>query len=133
MREVVLDASVVIKWFRGQGEAHFEQARELRHEYEQGELLVFAPPLLALEILNVAGRRWLLKTRALENVATTLENLGFEYVEPDLSAVARWTARGLTAYDAAYIAVAEGMSARLVTDDEQLAGVASELVDPLGD
>lgn len=131
MREVVLDASVVIKWFRNQGEPNLEQARELRHAYEHGELLVFAPPLLGLEILNVAGRRWLLNAQALESVATALESLGFEYVEPDLSVVARWIARGLSAYDAAYVAVAESTSARLVTDDEQLAAVAGELADLL--
>src|SRR5581483_8702499 len=54
--EAVLDASVVIKWFRAQGERHVEPARALRAAYETGELVVFTPPLLGLEIVNVAGR-----------------------------------------------------------------------------
>ncbi|HEY6780023.1 MAG TPA: PIN domain-containing protein [Thermoleophilaceae bacterium] len=131
MKEVVLDASVVIKWFRSDGERHVEQARALRRAYEQGELLVFEPRLLGLEIINIAGRRWHLTEQALTELAGALSDLGFEHVDPDLSAIARWTAKGLSAYDAAYVAVAESASARLVTDDEHLASVADTVAEPL--
>jgi hypothetical protein len=56
--EVVLDAPVVLKWFRVEGERHLDPARSLRAAFEAGELIVFAPPLLRLEIVNLAGRRW---------------------------------------------------------------------------
>lgn len=131
MREVVLDASVVIKWFRSRDERHVEEARVLRDAYEQGQLRVFAPPLLGLEIVNVAGRRWQLKAKALDQLAGALGDLGFEWIEPELATVARWTGRGLTAYDGAYVAVAQQQSATLVTDDEQLASVAGELAKSL--
>ncbi|HZD17280.1 MAG TPA: hypothetical protein VE669_03975 [Actinomycetota bacterium] len=36
-----------------------------------------------------------------------MPNLQFEAAEPGLAAVATWSARGLAAYDAAYVAVAE--------------------------
>lgn len=35
-----------------------------------------------------------------------------------------WTARGLTAYDAAYVALAEAEAVRLVTDDDRILAVA---------
>jgi predicted nucleic acid-binding protein len=125
--EAVLDASVVLKWFRTKGERHWQVARAVRKEFEAGEALVFAPPLLFIEILNVAGRRWRLTSAQLERLAGALASLGFDLVEPDLLAVARWTAQGLTAYDAAYVAVAEQTGAQLITDDDEIVRVAPQL------
>ena len=130
MRDVVLDASVVLKWFRPR-EAEAEAARSLRVAYAAGELFVFAPGLLPLEILNVAGRRWSWDETALVKLAVSLRALGFELVEPELSGVARWTARGLTAYDAAYVAVAEAVEVQLVTDDDRILALAPAIATPL--
>ena len=131
MSELVLDASVVLKWFRGAGERHVDEARAIRASYEQGELVVWAPPLLHLELLDVAGRRWELGEDALVTLAGALDDLGFEVLEPPLEQVARWIARGLTAYDAAYLAVAEAASVELVTDDERVLSLAPGIARPL--
>jgi predicted nucleic acid-binding protein len=131
LTEVVLDASVVLKWFHSEGERHLEPARSLRSAFEAGELLVFAPPLLGLEILDVAGRRWRWIEGDLVELALALNELGFELIEPDLPRVAYWTARGLTAYDAAYVAVAEANKVRLVTDDDRIVAVADEVATAL--
>lgn len=125
MIEAVLDASVVLKWFHSEGEENVEAARRLRKRFEAGELRVLAPPLLWLEVLNVAARRWRWTEDQLERLATSLPELGFELLEPELPDVARWSARGLTAYDAAYVAVAEGTGIELITDDAEIVGVAS--------
>jgi predicted nucleic acid-binding protein len=129
--EAVLDASVVIKWFRSEGERHVDSARALRHSFEAGELVVFTPPLLRLEIVNVAGRRWRWEEAALVDLAAALDELGFEQIEPDLVRVARWTARGLTAYDGAYVAVAETLGTRLITDDNLIVAIANHIAQPL--
>jgi predicted nucleic acid-binding protein len=129
----VLDASVVLKWFRTQGERHVGAARALRRAFEAGELIVFAPPLLGLELVNVAGRRWQWPEADLAALATALDDLGFEPVEPDLTRVAHWTARGLTAYDAAYVAVAEASGERLVTDDDLVVRLAPDIATALAD
>lgn len=131
MTEIVLDASVVLKWFRADGERHVEPARSLRAAFEAGELIVFAPPLLRLEIVNVAGRRWRWPESALLELAGALDELGFELIEPDLARVACWTARGLTAYDAAYVAVAEAGGTQLVTDDDLLVTIADQIATAL--
>lgn len=131
MTEVVLDASVVLKWFRARGEANVSAARALRVDYEAGTLTVLAPSLLRLELINVAARRWQLAERRLLELAQAVGDLGFQLVEPPLESVARWSARGLTAYDAAYVAVAEATGAPLVTDDELILSVASGLARPL--
>jgi predicted nucleic acid-binding protein len=131
--QVVLDASVVLKWFRAEGERHLRPARSLRASFEAGGLIVFAPPLLRLELVNVAGRRWAWGESALVELAAALDELGFELIEPELVRVAYWTARGLTAYDAAYVAVAETVGTSLVTDDDLLVAVAGDIATPLAD
>lgn len=133
MSEAVLDASVVIKWFRSEGEQHVDSARALRRSFEAGELIVFTPPLLRLEIVNVAGRRWRWDEAALVDLAAALDELGFEQIEPDLVRVARWTARGLTAYDGAYVALAEAVGAQLITDDELIVEIAKEIAQRLAE
>lgn len=133
MTEAVLDASVVLKWFRAAGEQHVEAARAVRAAFEAGQAIAFAPPLLFLEILNVTGRRWQLPARALDQLALALPKLGFRLVEPELPVVARWIADGLTAYDAAYVAVAQQLGVQLITDDREILraapGVSRSLAD----
>ncbi len=141
MTEVVLDASVIAKWFRGpssgptsgMGERHVEQARSLRDAFARGDLTVVVPSLLSLELINVAGRKWGWEHVRLERLAITLGELGFDWVEPGLRAVARWTALGLTAYDAAYVAVAEEHETSLVTDDDRVLAAAPGVAVALAD
>jgi predicted nucleic acid-binding protein len=108
-------------------------ARSLRAAFEAGQLVVFAPPLLHLEIVNVAGRRWHWPEAVLVDLAVSLEELSFDVREPELASVARWTARGLTAYVAAYVALAEGEGIRLVTDDDPIVSVAPGIAIALAD
>ena len=131
MNEVVLDASVVLKWFAGEGEAGSAQARTVRAQYEAGSLFVVVPSLMFLEMVNVAGRRWLWEEPQLLELAGALDDLGFDIAEPKLRSVAAWTARGLSAYDSAYVALAEERGLELLTDDEKVLEVASVLARPL--
>ena len=132
MIDAVLDASVVLKWFHAEGEGRVADARQLRVRFESGELRVLAPSLLFLELLNVAARRWRFGRARLEELAATLPMLGFELLEPELSGVARWAGRGLTAYDVAYVAVAEQAGAQLITDDGQIVRAAPGVAVALG-
>ena len=120
-----------MKWFRSEGERHVDNARSLRAAFEAGQLVILAPPLLRLEIVNVAGRRWQWAENALVELAVALDELGLEFKEPDLARVAFWTARGLTAYDAAYVALAETTPTRLITDDDSIVNVASDVATAL--
>src|SRR6185503_8757493 len=60
----------------------------------------------------------------LQELAEALDDLSFDLVEPDLGAAARWVAVGLTAYDAAYVAVAEAAALPLITSDRTILDVA---------
>jgi len=129
MRECVLDASVVLDWFLAP-EASGDGAGQLRIEFESGDLGVVAPSFIHLEILNVAGRRWNWSAEALLELAEALEDLSFDLVEPELSAAARWVAGGLTAYDAAYVAVAEAAAIPLITSDQTILSLAPGVAHP---
>jgi predicted nucleic acid-binding protein len=130
MRELVLDASVVLKWF-GPPEAGSQEAHRLRAEFESGDLTVLAPALIFLEILNVAGRRWSWDEAELADLAAGLDDLPFVMIEPSLAAIGRWVSRGLTAYDAAYVAGAEAAGAPLVTDNAAIVDAAPAATEPL--
>jgi predicted nucleic acid-binding protein len=130
LSEAVLDASVVLKWFAAEQPGSFE-ARKLRTDYEAGLLSVVVPALLFLELLNVAGRRWAWDEEALLELAEALGDLSFEVAEPELQLVASWVARGLTAYDATYVALAEERDLPLVTDDRTIIELAPDISRPL--
>lgn len=131
MTEAVLDASVVLKWFAPKGERHAKQARQLRSDYEGGSLIVLCPGLLHLEVINVAARSWGWEESSLVELASALVELSFETRDPSLAGVAQWAAEGLTAYDAAYVALAEEERVILVTDDDKISLLGGSIVQPL--
>ena len=132
MINLVVDASVVLKWFSPQSERHVSAARAIREQYRQGEVNISVPSLLFLELLNIAGRRWGWDADALIELAGYAEELDFEVIDAELDLVASWTAKGLTAYDAAYVALADEGGITLITDDEKILAVAGEIARPLG-
>jgi len=131
VNEVVVDASVAARWFESSRVRGAPEAQALLADYELGALSVIVPPLLFFELLNVAGRRWGWTEAALLGLTTRLDALRLDVVDPDLSRVAVWTARGLTAYDAAYVALAEERAVPLVTDDQQMLAIAGAIARPM--
>jgi predicted nucleic acid-binding protein len=117
---LVVDASVVIKWFVP--EVHGESARRLLtapHQY-------LAPDLLFPEVGNVIWkkvRRGELTAREGGMLAADLTSVAVEAVASRVllsDAVALAMATGLTVYDATYLALAVRLDTVLVTADERL-------------
>lgn len=105
----------------------------LRSEFESGRLGVTVPTLLFLELVNVAGRQWRWAEDRLQGLARELQATKFEAVDPQLERVATWVSRGLTAYDASYVALAEQLDSPLVTEDRAILVVARDVAIALGD
>lgn len=124
MTTFVVDSSVALQWFRE--EEHSHEARALTQED------LIAPPLLYLEVLNVAGRRWRWHEEALLELLRQVGRTGLLIEEPPLHGITRWVAQGLTAYDASYVALAEAHECGLVTADAQILELASEIARGLG-
>jgi predicted nucleic acid-binding protein len=104
----------------------------VRQEFEEGALVPVVPALLFIEVLNVAGRAWGSSRNDLVRLATRLQDMSFDVGDSDLVMVAEWVARGLTACDAVYVALAQARGLRLVTDDRKILTLARDLAVPLG-
>ena len=89
------------------------------------------PGLLFLELLNVAGRQLRWGTGPLQELADRLQRTRFEVLDPELVAIAQWVARGLTAYDAAYVALAAQLGIPLLTDDRTILEIAPGIALPV--
>ena len=132
---LVVDASIAIRFLKR--EPGWEDARDrLRSaRLPDGRLLV--PSAFWLEVLNVLARRYRLTPKTILQAIAELDALELETVDLDrpmlllaLDAVAR---HGLTAYDAAYLALAEWADAGLLTADARVAAAAGDRAQFVGD
>lgn len=91
-----------------------------------GRLLV--PAFFWLEVVNVLITRYRQQPRVVLEVVVDLENLRLESIALDrphlLLTIDAMERGGLSAYDAAYLALAESAGAQLLTTDRRLAAVA---------
>ena len=125
MTGIVIDASVVGKWFLGD-EDDADRALGLRARLIDGDLEGFAPPHLPLEIAGALVRSVRRGRFGAEGVAPSLAALeSFSLEVADLHGLA-WSAAevglaiGVHPYDAAYLVVARARRVPLVTADEPL-------------
>ena len=130
---VVIDASIGVALARDEP-ASQESAARISELHSEGRRL-FVPSVFWLEVINVLGRRYRAEPPQLLEALVELEAIGLETVELDrpmlllaLDAVAR---HGLTAYDAAYLALADAADARLLTGDAELATAAGQRALPV--
>jgi predicted nucleic acid-binding protein len=121
---VVSDANVVLKWFHSEGEEEVAPARALLDAHKERVVALSVLDLTVYEVGNA-----LMRGRAganAEQAATVIEALAeiCPSIRPspeEMKAASRLAERHkLTLYDAAYVAVAEGRSAELVTLDRAL-------------
>jgi len=132
---VLVDTSVVVKWFHGEGESEFSAARSIRDAMRTGELVCKVIDLALYELGNVLLRSlsW-----SPSDVADQLDDLIVLCGTP-LSMTSEWFRRaatlgalhGLTYYDSSWAAAAEGLDVPLVSSDRLLlaAGVAESPTD----
>ena len=117
----VVDASVVVKWFVE--EEYSRESRLLRDAYAAGLVDLSAPTILPFEVVNALRYSGAFNEEELKEVAWILADLqidlhGFEEVADRAIEIA--VRRGLTVYDASYVALALQLDAPLYTADEKL-------------
>ena len=119
---VVVDASVAVKWFVE--EEYTREAVLLLSAYRDALVDLAAPSLLPYEVLNTLkysaalGEDELKEImKALEDLQITLHPLEGAYASRAIEVAMR---KGITVYDASYVALAEILQATLYTADERL-------------
>ena len=120
----VLDASVAAKWFVRQGEADRELALSIRDRHTSGLCKLILPEFGLLEIANAI--RYSARAKEPDGAAALdlLHDLSMEVhaLSWDLLRKANaisWAYK-VALYDAAYVALAEGVGFPLLTADEEL-------------
>jgi predicted nucleic acid-binding protein len=122
--KIVVDTSVLIKWFKARDEDLLKEAGALLREVETRPIEVHVPALLLYELGNVLLLKTRLGVAALDGAIARLETLPFT-VAPPATPLLKRAARlgrelGLTFYDASFVALAVELDCPYVTADRQL-------------
>ena len=122
MAKYVVDASVIVKWFVD--EEYSDKALLLERNYVEKNIDIIVPELLYYEVLNALkyshhfGEDELKDVlRALVDYQFDTRNLSGEIGEKTIELAMR---KGITVYDAAYVAIALSEKIYLWTADEKL-------------
>ena len=122
---VVLDASVILKWYL-LDEEHGEKALEFLNRFVSDDLEIIAPALLEYEVINglvAARKRGRLQEDLIVSAVEGFMNLGLRMVGLSglYSRVIHFCkAYNRSAYDASYLALAESEKISFITADETL-------------
>lgn len=121
-KEVVLDASVAVKWFSEEEETDLAVA--LRDEHIKGHLTIVSPDLLLYEVSNALRYNPSFGHTDVKEAVKSIFDLDLDLVPPNEEVFERASSRafefGITVYDGCYVALAELMGIELVTADEKL-------------
>lgn len=132
---IILDSSIITKWFRSVGEEKIAQARAYRDQVEREEILVIAPDLLYYEMVNVAKNDKTQTEELWEESLDAIFSLPFEISLPDknrfLQIFNLAKQLDISTYDACYLALAKERNTVLVTCDKELLTKAPDLTKPL--
>lgn len=119
-RLVVVDTSVIIKWYR-QHEEDADRALTLRAAYLTGDVQLAAPDLALTEFANVMRYMIDLRTEQVQQAVTSLLTMRLTWLPPTAGVLTRAVAiarvHNTPVYDTVFAAVAETLGAVYLTAD----------------
>ena len=122
MKKIIVDASLVVKWFIT--EEYSNLALEIRDRFVNGQLELFAPSLLQYEVLNALKYSNLFSLDNLVDAVTSLENYGIiqvplngDYTQKTLKLAVD---HNISIYDAAYIGLTDVLGICAYSADKKL-------------
>ena len=122
--KIVVDSSVLVKWFKRRDEDLVAEAQALLDAVETRPFEVHVPALLLYEVGNILLLKTALTSAALDAALAHLEALPFS-VAPPATPLLKRAARlgrdlGLTFYDASFLALAVELGCPFITADRRL-------------
>jgi predicted nucleic acid-binding protein len=122
--DVVIDASVAIKWFKDEAEEYVGSALSIQERKSLGDVEIIVPGLLFLEVLNAFLTKPDFTREDIAAVKESLIKMNMKIIRPDSKllgqAIDIAVKNSLTFYDALYIAVADAADAILYTEDGEI-------------
>jgi len=117
---IVLDASVLLKWFLDEPDS--SQALSYQQRHIAGKDSIAIPDLAFYELANTFILRTHLSQEEIQENLSQLQSYQFHVTlfSELIGVVGIARKYGLTAYDAAYVALAQTLRCRFVTADERL-------------
>lgn len=129
-KALLLDSSVVLKWFR-QSEVHYEEAVRVRQAYLEGRIQLHLTDLLFYEVANILRFKPDQKTVMVQKAMESLFEMGLPMERLSSDRLARCIEVAfkyqITVYDAAFVAIAESANLGLLTADRKLAHQLGDL------
>ncbi|MFQ5980982.1 MAG: type II toxin-antitoxin system VapC family toxin [Candidatus Heimdallarchaeota archaeon] len=122
MEKIVIDASIVAKWFIK--EHNSDLALEIRDKFVDGRLELIAPELLPFEVLNALKYSRLFPIEDLKDAATALDEYAFllvsfngNYAQKAVKVAEKYD---ITIYDAAYVGLSSFLNVPAYSADKKL-------------
>lgn len=120
---IVLDASVVCKWFLPR-ETGGKQAEIYKERHIEGKLTVNVPILLFFEVANTLATKSKLSSKVAVEAISLLDQLGLKQHCLDLpkffQAIKLSKKYQISVYDTAYLVLAQSLRCNFITADEKL-------------
>jgi len=130
MGKIVVDSSVVIKWFVP--EPLSAESRRVLDGYQSGSFMLIAPDLLAAEIGNIVWKKYRFQGLAKADAEQIITS--FREVDIEFTPAAELLSEALriamiherTVYDSLYIALSERENCDYITADKRLVNEMSK-------
>ncbi|MBI3384607.1 type II toxin-antitoxin system VapC family toxin [Candidatus Gottesmanbacteria bacterium] len=134
MTKFVIDTSVVLKWISGKKESDIKESLELYQLLKEGEVAIFAPSFLLVELLNILYWKRIFTHEEIISFIARVSESGINFVdllkndtEEILHVVLKY---GVTAYDAIFLYVARTSDCKLVSADRKLHSLLDQVISP---
>lgn len=125
MMRIVIDASVVLKWYLSD-EEHEDRALDILDAHASDRITLHAPALLEFEVANGLAIAKRLARVGMDDAMKAMEgfieiDIGLYPLSPLFQKVLDYSDKyTISAYDAAYVALADDLKTQLVTADKRL-------------
>lgn len=122
--EIVLDASIAVKWFNVKYEDNVEIALKIQRQKILNKLDIIVPDLFFLEIINAFLTKSKFRIEDIFIVEEALHKMNLKVIYPDHSmlnsAIKIAHTCNLTIYDSLYIEAAKSHETPLLTEDKKI-------------
>lgn len=119
MRSIIVDTSVVIKWYFDIEEQELEKANLVYNLISEGEVLLVEPEIVLLEIANSAKFSKHASESECQRIISSFKEICEKLVElPKISSIVENMYAGqIQSYDAVFVALANQLNFPLITAD----------------